>query len=92
MNTPKLITHGGVTLNLATIKAIKLSTNTSHTDVMVVEHKKRYDYIKNKATGEYEKQEYNETTEVEYPSYDVAEAYRDEWVGIWQEYLNQEED
>jgi hypothetical protein len=92
MNTSKLITHGGVTLNLATIKAIKLSTNTSHRDVIVIEHKTRYDYIKNKATGEYEKQEYNETTEVEYPSYEVAEAYRDEWVDIWQNYLNQEED
>lgn len=59
---------------------------------MVIVHKTRYDYIKNKATGENEKQEYNEKTEVEYASYEMADAYRDEWVEIWQDYLNEEED
>ena len=90
MNSPRVVTHGGVTLNLATIKCFKLQTsiNLGKTNVMVVEHKKRYDYIQLPQTGEYEKQEYNEITEVEYPSYDSAEAHRNEWEEIWQDYLD----
>lgn len=34
------------------------------------------------------KQEYNEITEVEYPSYDSAEAHRNEWEEFWQDYLD----
>ncbi|NCP83918.1 MAG: hypothetical protein COW66_08340 [Flavobacteriaceae bacterium CG18_big_fil_WC_8_21_14_2_50_34_36] len=92
MNLPRVITHGGVTLNLSTIKCFKLQTHRDlgKTNVMVVEHKKRYDYIQHPQTHEYEKQEYNETTEVEYSSYDSAEAHRNEWEEIWQDYLDEQ--
>lgn len=43
MNSQRVVTHGGVTLNLATVKCFKLQTNIDlgKTNVMVVEHKKR---------------------------------------------------
>lgn len=90
MNVPRVVTHGGVTLNLATIKCFKLQTNfdLGKTNVMIVEHKNRFDYIQHPYTGEYEKQEYKEITEVEYVSYESAEAHRNEWEEIWQEYLD----
>lgn len=42
MNSQRVVTHGGVTLNLATVKCFKLQTNIDlgKTNVMVVEHKK----------------------------------------------------
>lgn len=57
MNVPRVVTHGGVTLNLATIKCFKLQTNfdLGKTNVMIVEHKNRFDYIQHPYTGEYEK-------------------------------------
>lgn len=90
MNSPRVVTHGGVTLNLATIKCFKLQANfdLGKTNVMIVEHKNRFDYIQHPHTGEYEKQEYKEITEVEYVSYESAEAHRNEWEEIWQEYLD----
>ena len=92
MNSPRVVTHGGVTLNLATIKCFKLQTyiDLGKNNVMFVEHKKRFDYIQHPKTGEYEKQEYNEVTEVEYPNYESAEAHRNEWEEIWQDYLDEQ--
>ena len=90
MNSQRVVTHGGVTLNLATIKCFKLQTSIGlgKTNVMVVEHKKRYDFIQHPKNGKYKKQEYNEVTEVEYLTYESAEAHRNEWEEIWQEYLD----
>lgn len=90
MNSPRVVTHGGITLNLATIKCFKLQTNSDlgKTNVMFIEHKTRFDYIQHPETGEFEKQEYNEKTEVEYPSWSSAEAHRNEWEEIWQDYLD----
>ena len=92
MNSPRVVTHGGVTLNMSTIKCFKTSTNRDlgKTNYMVVEHKLRYDYIQHPETGEYEKQAYNEVTEVDYGSYDSAVAHRNEWEEIWQDYLDEQ--
>ena len=88
----KIITHGGVTLNMATLKCFKVSSNSDigKTNVMVVEHKTRIEFIQHPKTGEYEKQEFNEKTEVEYPSFELAQAYRKEWEEIWQDYLDEQ--
>lgn len=90
MDSPRVVTHGGVTLNLATIKCFKLQTNSDlgNTGIMTVEHKSRFGYIQHPETGKYEKQEFNEKTEVDYSSYPSAEAHRNEWEEIWQDYLD----
>lgn len=86
---PKLISHAGLTINLADLKSIRLSIfDDKHT--MTVEFKTRYDYILHPKTQEYEKQEYNEKTEVEFPDYETAIAYKGELEQIWQEYLQEE--
>ena len=54
---------------------------------MTFEFKTRYDYVRHPETGEFEKQEYNEKTEIEFPDYDSAVQYRFEFEQIWQDYL-----
>ena len=90
MDSPRVVTHGGVTLNLATINCFKLQTNfdLGKTSIMTVEHKTRFGYINNPETGKYEKQEYNEKTEIDYSTFPSAEAHRNEWEQIWQDYLD----
>lgn len=93
MNSSRVITHGGATLNLASIKCFKLQSNIDlgKTNVLIVEHKRRYGYIQHPETGDFEKQEYNEITEIEYADYKTASVYLNEWEDIWQEYLDDQE-
>jgi hypothetical protein len=92
MDSPRVVTHGGITLNLATIKCFKLQTysDLGNTGILTVEHKSRFGYIQHPETGKYEKQEYNEKSEIEYSSYLAAEAHRNEWEEIWQDYLDEQ--
>ena len=90
MNSPRVTTHEGLTLNLSTIKCFKIDSFYDYSDrnTFLVVFKTRYDYIQHPETGEYEKQEYNETTSVEFPSFDAVQTYRNEWEAIWQDYLD----
>ena len=92
MNSPRLATHAGLTLNLSQIKCFKLNgfTSLSKRNTLVVEFKTRYDFIQHPETGKFEKQVYNEHTEVEFPNYETAVAHRDEWEDIWQDYLDEQ--
>lgn len=92
MNSNKIVTHAGLTLNLSQIKCFQLSNfiGIGKRNTIIVEFKTRYDYIKNTATGEWEKQEFNEKTELEFPDYATAKAHIDEWIEIWQEYLDEQ--
>ena len=60
-------------------------------NTMTVEFKTRYDYIQHPTTSQVEKQEYNEYTELEFPDYETALAYKNEWEEIWQEYLDDQQ-
>ena len=90
MNSPRVVTHAGLSLNLSRVKCFRLSNfnDIGKKNTLTVEFKTRYDYIQHPETGEFEKQEYNEKTEVEYPTYSSAEAHRNEWEEIWQDYLD----
>lgn len=81
MSIPGVVIHGGVTLDLETIKSFKLdsSIDSGKTNIMVIEHITRCDFIQHPETKEYIKQEFNEVTEVNYRNYDIAAAHRDEW-------------
>lgn len=95
MSIPRVITHGGVTIDLETVKSFKVQTvvGIGNPNVLTIEHKNsNLEYIFNPETEEFEKQIFNDKTEVEYPSYDSACAYRDEWAEIWQDYLNEQEE
>jgi hypothetical protein len=92
MNSPRLVTHAGLTINLSQVRCFRLNsfTDIGKKNTLVVEFKTRYDYIQYPETNEFEKQEYNEQTEIEFPDYDTAKAYSDEWIEIWQEYLDEQ--
>lgn len=92
MKTNRIISHCGLTLNLADVKCFHLSNFSSigKRNTMTVEFYTRFDYIKHPETGEFEKQEYNESTALEFPDYETAKIYRDEWVAFWEEYLEEQ--
>ncbi len=91
MNKHKVISHAGLAIDLATIKCFKLSpfSDLEKTNILIVEFKTRYDYIENPITSEFEKQEYNEQTEIKFADYETAKVYKLEWQEIWEDYLNQ---
>jgi len=67
MKVRKLVTHAGLTVNLEQIKSLKLNkfTNVGKTNTLIVEFKTRYEYLKHPKTGEFEKQEFSEKSEIE---------------------------
>ena len=88
MNSPRVVTHAGLSVNMSQVKCFKLNNFEEGSYKLKVEFKTRYDYIKHPNTGEWQKQEYNEMTEIEFPSYETASAYSNEWIEIWQDYLD----
>jgi hypothetical protein len=95
MNIPRVVSHGGITVDLETIKCFKVQTysDIGKSNVLTIEFKtSNVDYILNPETEEFELHTFNDKTEVEYPSYDSACAYRDEWAEIWQDYLTEQEE
>lgn len=91
MNTSRVVTHGSLTLDLATIKCFKLIAHFDGASSIIVEHKQRFGYIQHPKTGEFEKQEYQDITSMDYSDYETASAYRDEWEDIWQSYLKDQD-
>lgn len=90
MNSQKIVTHAGLTLNLADVKCFRLSSyeGIGKRNTIIVEFKTRYNYIHNPQINQWEKQEYNETTEIEFPHHETAQAYVKDWLEIWQDYLD----
>lgn len=94
MNKSKVVSHGGLVVNLAHVKCFRFSNFTSigKKNNLIVEFNTRYDYVFNPGTKEFEKQEYSESSEIEFPDYETASSYRKEWEDIWQEYLSEQEE
>lgn len=95
MNIPRIITHAGVTVDLETIKCLKVQvyTKVGKPNVLTIEFKtSNVDYIFNPETEDFELHTFNDKTEIEYSTYDSACAYRDELAEIWQDYLTEQEE
>lgn len=95
MRTSRVIVHGGVTIDLEMVKCFKVRTYTEvgKSNVLTIEFKtSNTDYVFNPETKEYELHTFNDKTEIEYPSYDSACEYRDEWAEIWRDYLIEKEE
>ena len=86
----RIISHGGITIDMETIKCLKLSSGTKKDNILVVEHKKRIEFVKNPKTNDYEKVEFNDVSEIEFLNYNMADTYKSEWEDIWNEYLSDE--
>ena len=87
---PKVINHAGASIDLSQVKCFRLSnfTGIGKQNTLTIEFKKRVEYIWNPTTEQNEKEEINDFTEVEFPSYDTARQYTNELEDIWQDYLN----
>lgn len=95
MRISRIITHGGITLDLEKLKCLKVQTYTEagKPNVLTFEFKtSNIEYIFNPETEEFEMQTFKEFSEVIYSSYDSACAHRDEWAEIWQDYLTEQEE
>lgn len=90
---PKVIEHAGVTLDFSKVKCFKLSQFDSigKPNTLSIEFKTRLEYVWNPNSEKYEKEEINEKTEIEFPSWDSAKAYSREFEEIWQDYLDGQE-
>lgn len=90
MNKPKVVTDGKISINLAEVKCIRVISIREldiKKAILVIEFKSRFEYIFNPESGKFEKQEYNDKTEIEFSEYEMATAYQREWENMWQEYL-----
>ena len=94
MSLSKIVLNSGVAVDISQVKCFNLGafTDLGKTKKITIELKQRFEYIRNPANNEWEKQEYNEKVEILFPSYDIASAHLDEWIAIWQYYLDTEEE
>jgi hypothetical protein len=86
MKKSKVVTHSGIAVDLASIKAIKIDGSKT----LVFLHKNRYDFVFNPGTNEYEKVLIEDSSDYECYSFENAQALQMEWEQIWQDYLNDE--
>ena len=80
-------------LDLAQVKCFKLSpfiTDTNDTKRLIVELKIRLEYVLHPGTQQWKKEYFTEQIEYEFPDYNAAQAYLQEWEEIWQDYLNEQ--
>jgi hypothetical protein len=85
---PEVVTHNGMTLNLADIKCIKHGDYfEGKKSQMIVVFKTRYEFIKHPKTDAYIKQKFNETATFDFPDYQTAITVIREWHEIWEKYL-----
>lgn len=91
MNNPKIVTHAGLSVDLSKVKSFKLSNHIGigKENTLIIEFKQRFEYIFHPGKKKFVKQEFNDQSEVEFASYRAAEVHQEEWVGYWQDYLNE---
>ncbi len=73
MSTPKVVSHAGVTLDLAQVKCFKLSPFSEvndDTEKIVIELKTRVEYIFNPETRKWEKETITDSIRQQFASYD----------------------
>lgn len=90
MSTPRIVTHGGVTVDLESVKCFKVDGHIDHgkTNIMVIEFKAtNVEYVFNPETNEHELHTFNDKIEVEYGTFESAEQHMSEWAEIWEDYL-----
>lgn len=89
MNSPRVVSYDGLTLNLATLRAIRVDYDPEkwlfH---LIFEHKTRVSYVQLPQSGDYEKQEFQEETRVTFQSEEKLNYHLREWQGLWQNYLD----
>lgn len=91
MNTPKVVSDGKISINIADLKCIKVESKKDENlkkYFLVFEFKTRFEYIFNPETQKFEKTEFNDIASQEFSEYEMAVAYKEDWESIWQDYLD----
>ena len=86
-----------VVFNIAELKSIKvLSDNAENINdrhyFLTFELKTRVEYILNPNTKQYEKEYFNDIIQVEFNDYEMAQAYRRDWIAMWDEFLDKNDE
>ena len=94
MNKPNVITYSGVTVDLSKVKCFKVNgfSELGKNNIMIIEFKTYYDFILNPSTGEYEKQEYKDKVEVEFPRLGIGICISKRLAGFSANYLDEQEE
>jgi hypothetical protein len=90
MKHSKVLSHGGISLDLSRIKSFHIDTWTPNkrSHILRIELNSRYEYIYHPGRDKYEKIHILDFIEHPYSDYSMAEAYRNEWQEYWEDYLN----
>lgn len=90
MSTPKVVSYDGLTLNLATLRAIRVDFDPEEVLFhLIFEHKTRVSYVPLPQSRSYEKQEFQEETRVTFHTEEKLNYHLREWQEMWQNYLNE---
>ena len=81
-----IVSYEGVTFDLSQVKSFQVSNSKDHT--LVIEYKKRIEYIFNPTTTKHEKEEFNDTIEVDCGDIDSTYGQLKNFTKLWQDYLN----
>lgn len=92
MNSPKVVTDGRISINIADLKCIKVMSE-KHENFkkffLIFEFKTRFEYIINPETQKFERTEFNDIASHEFSEYEMAVAYKSDWESMWQDYLDE---
>lgn len=91
MKKPQIITHGGITLDLSRVKSFQIDSwsPNKRSHILRIEFNGRNEFVYNPGTKAYEKMLVQDHLDHPYADYGTAEAHRNEWEEIWQDYLNE---
>ena len=91
MQSSKIITIPGLTIDLSRIKAIKLNTNTSvgPSNILTIDLNTSYQYLFNPNKNKYQKHKIKDAVSVEYVNYNEALENAEHLSELWQVYLNE---
>ncbi len=78
--------------NIAELKSIKVIYDkekniNDRSYFLVFELKTRIEYVFNPNVDKYEKEYFSDIIKVEFEDYEIAQAYRRDWIRMWEDYL-----
>ena len=77
---------GDVAIDLSTVKSMRREDSSGCRYSIIMELKKRIEYVWNPQTQTWEKEILNDIIQIDYNNYTTADNYFLEWVEYWREY------
>ena len=85
---------GKVVFNIKELKSIKIISDDKPNIkdrhyFLTFELKSRIEYVFNPNENKYVKEIFNDTIQIEFKDYGMAEAYRNDWIAMWEQYIEE---